>query len=215
MIYRSITCERGGNNVEARDRIVLALDVDTRDQALSLVKELACHVGVFKVGMQLFNSTGPSIVREINELGGRVFVDLKFHDIPNTVSAAGRVMTRLGCYMFNVHAAGGSEMMKALVQDVKTEARKVGVPEPLTLAVTVLTSINQAQLENEMFVKDMEVGELVVKWALMAKESGIVRGGLFTSGNPPRFARPAVLTLKRRNPGNPAGLVEANDQKRT
>lgn len=199
--------------MEARDRIVLALDVDTRDQALSLVKELACHVGVFKVGMQLFNSTGPSIVREINELGGKVFVDLKFHDIPNTVSAAGRVMTRLGCYMFNVHAAGGSEMMKALVQDVKTEARKVGAPEPLTLAVTVLTSINQVQLENEMFVKDMEVRELVVKWALMAKESGI--SGVVCSPQEITAIRQACgPDFKIVTPGIRPAWSEANDQKR-
>ena len=76
--------------MEARDRIVLALDVDSKAKAISLVKELAGYVGVFKVGMQLYNSVGPDIVKEINDLGGKVFVDLKFHAIPNTVAAAGR-----------------------------------------------------------------------------------------------------------------------------
>lgn len=199
--------------MEARDRIVLALDVDSREKALSLVKELAGHVGVFKVGMQLFNSTGPSIVREINALGGRVFVDLKFHDIPNTVAAAGRVMTRLGCYMFNVHAAGGREMMQALVQDVRTEAQKLGTEEPLTLAVTVLTSINQDQLENDMFVKDMEVKDLVVKWALMAKESGI--SGVVCSPQEITAIRQACgPDFKIVTPGIRPAWSEANDQKR-
>jgi hypothetical protein len=85
--------QQGGMVLQAKDRIVLALDVDTRQEALTLAKELREHVGVFKIGMQLFNSTGPDIVKQINDMGGRVFVDLKFHDIPNTVGAAGKVMT--------------------------------------------------------------------------------------------------------------------------
>jgi hypothetical protein len=141
--------------MEARDRIVLALDVDTKEKAISLVKELAGYVGVFKVGMQLYNSVGPDIVKEINDLGGKVFVDLKFHDIPNTVAAAGRVMAGLGCYMFNVHAAGGREMMQALSQELTAAAQSLKQPEPITLAVTVLTSISQEQLSREMYVQNI------------------------------------------------------------
>ena len=77
--------------MQAKDRIILALDVDTEKQALSLVEQLSPTIGVFKVGMQLYNSCGPQIVEKINQTGGKVFVDLKFHDIPNTVAAAGRV----------------------------------------------------------------------------------------------------------------------------
>ncbi len=159
--------------MEAKDRIILALDVDSKDKAIGLVEDLKKHIGVFKVGMQLFNITGPGIVKQINSMGGRVFVDLKFHDIPNTVAAAGRVMTGLDCYMFNVHAAGGREMMSTLVAEIEKEAVNLGAGVPLTLAVTVLTSISQEQLERDMFVSGLKVEELVVRWALMAKESGM------------------------------------------
>ena len=112
--------------MQAKDRIILALDVDSEAEALGFVGQLAPFVGAFKVGMQLFNSTGPSIVNKINELGGRVFVDLKFHDIPNTVAAAGRVMTRLNCHMFNVHAAGG----RVMLENVASSERRSQSPGP-------------------------------------------------------------------------------------
>ncbi len=163
--------------MRAKDRIILALDVDTEIQALDLVEKLKDYVGAFKVGMQLFNSVGPQIVEKINSLGGKVFVDLKLHDIPNTVGAAGRVLTRLEAYMFNVHAAGGRAMMDKLTTEVAREAEILGITPPLTLAVTVLTSISQPDLENDMFIRGMEIEELVANWALMAKEcklSGVV-----------------------------------------
>jgi len=199
--------------MQARDRIILALDVDSKEKALSLVQELAGHVGAFKVGMQLYNSVGPEIVREINNLGGRVFVDLKFHDIPNTVVAAGRVMVRLGCHMFNVHAAGGKEMMQSLVNEVQAESERLSKPEPITLAVTVLTSINQEQLANEMFVKNMQVKDLVVKWALMAKECGI--SGVVCSPREITAIREACGSdFKIVTPGIRPDWSAANDQKR-
>ncbi|HWP96163.1 MAG TPA: orotidine-5'-phosphate decarboxylase [Syntrophomonadaceae bacterium] len=159
--------------MQLKDRIILALDVDTQAEALSLVQELQPWVGYFKVGMQLFNSSGPEIVRRINDLGGQVFVDLKFHDIPNTVGAAGRVLTRLGCQMFNVHAAGGRKMMKAVVEEAQSEATRLGSQPPIILAVTVLTSIAQKELEEEMLVQGMPLPEVVRRWALMARDSGI------------------------------------------
>ena len=159
--------------MQPKDRIILALDVDSEVEALGFVRKLAPYVGAFKVGMQLFNSSGPSIVDKINQLGGRVFVDLKFHDIPNTVAAAGKVMTRLNCYMFNVHAAGGRAMLESVTGSVQEEAQHLGQPAPIILAVTVLTSIGQQELEKEMLVSGLEVEEVVVKWALMAKNAGI------------------------------------------
>jgi orotidine-5'-phosphate decarboxylase len=158
--------------LQAKDRIVLALDVDTEAEALALVEKLHDRVGVFKVGMQLFNSAGPGIVNQITARGGRVFVDLKFHDIPNTVAAAARVMTRLGCYMFNLHASGGREMMRAAAHAVRDEAAKSGMKQPLVLAVTVLTSLSQEQLRSEVHI-DRPLTELVTDWAFMAKESGM------------------------------------------
>lgn len=159
--------------MEARERIILALDVDTEKKALELVEKLIGSVGAFKVGMQLYNICGPLIVHRIQELGGRVFVDLKFHDIPNTVAAAARVMTGLNCFMFNVHAAGGREMMTAAIQSAQEEASRLSCSTPLALAVTVLTSISQQQLHDDMFITDRSVEQTVVDWAQMAQECGM------------------------------------------
>lgn len=199
--------------MEAKDRIILALDVDTRTQAMELVKELAPYVGVFKVGMQLFNANGPGIVDEINQLGGRVFVDLKLHDIPNTVASAGRVLTRLGCLMFNVHAAGGQTMMKELTRDVKAEAERIGAVAPLTLAVTVLTSISQQDLQNDMLINGLTLQDVVVKWALMAQTCGI--DGVVCSPQEIAAIRAACgPDFKIVTPGIRPAWSAANDQKR-
>lgn len=199
--------------MQAKDRIVLALDVDSREQALALVEELAQEVGVFKVGMQLFNSAGPDIVRRINDLGGKVFVDLKFHDIPNTVAAAGRVMTGLNAFMFNVHAAGGKEMMNQVAAAVKDEAARLDIEPPKILAVTVLTSISQQQMEDEMLISGRDVKDVVVKWALMAQAAGI--GGVVCSPEEITAIReacgPDFLIV---TPGIRPAWSEKNDQKR-
>jgi len=199
--------------LQAKDRIILALDVDTEKQALSLVEQLSPTIGVFKVGMQLYNSCGPQIVEKINQTGGKVFVDLKFHDIPNTVAAAGKVLTRLGCYMFNIHAAGGREMMNQLVKGVYEEAKLNNISPPLTLAVTVLTSISQSQLENDMFIKDKSVEETVVEWARMAQECGI--NGVVCSPQEITAIRNACgRDFKIVTPGIRPSWSAANDQKR-
>lgn len=199
--------------MQAKDRIILALDVDSEADALGFVSELAPYVGAFKVGMQLFNSTGPSIVNKINDLGGRVFVDLKFHDIPNTVASAGRVMTRLNCYMFNVHAAGGRAMLESVAASVKDEAEHLGSQAPILLAVTVLTSIGQQELEKEMLVSGLKVEEVVVKWALMAKNAGI--NGVVCSPREIEAIRSACGDdFKIVTPGIRPAWSEKNDQVR-
>ncbi|CFX75480.1 Aldolase-type TIM barrel [Syntrophomonas zehnderi OL-4] len=196
-----------------KERIVLALDVDTYDEALGLVRELTPYVGVFKIGMQLYNSIGPAIVQQVNELGGKVFVDLKLHDIPNTVGAAGRVLTRLNSFMFNVHAAGGREMMQYAAAEVSKEAARLGINPPLILAVTVLTSISDQQLKNEMYVNDLNVLELTVKWAVMAKESGL--NGVVCSPQEITAIRAACgPDFKIVTPGIRPRWSETNDQKR-
>lgn len=196
-----------------KDRIVLALDVDTHAEAIELVKDLTPYVGVFKIGMQLYNSIGPSIVEEVNALGGRVFVDLKFHDIPNTVGAAGKVLTRLNSFMFNVHAAGGREMMQKAAADAQSEADRLGIIPPTILAVTVLTSISDKQLQEEMHVDSMNVKELAVKWAVMAKESGL--NGVVCSPQEITAIRAACgPDFKIVTPGIRPRWSEANDQKR-
>ncbi|NLV15833.1 MAG: orotidine-5'-phosphate decarboxylase [Syntrophomonadaceae bacterium] len=158
--------------MQAKDRIVLALDVDNPEKALELVSRLKDHVGAFKIGMQLYNSVGPDILEKINEGGSRVFLDLKFHDIPNTVGAVSRVAARRGCWMFNVHAAGGAAMMTAAAQSSREEASKTGKNPPLVLGVTVLTSLSQDQLNAEIGIPG-SVEEVVSRWALLAKESGL------------------------------------------
>lgn len=199
--------------MQAKDRIILALDVDTKAQALNLVKELKDQVGAFKVGMQLFNSEGPAIVEEINDLGGQVFVDLKLHDIPNTVGAAGRVLTRLNALMFNLHAAGGREMMRKLAAEVADEANILAISPPLTLAVTVLTSISADDLVNDMLIKDYELTDVVVNWALMAKECNI--SGVVCSPREIQAIRSACgQDFKIVTPGIRPEWAVKNDQKR-
>lgn len=198
--------------MQAKDRIILALDVDTEKEALALVETLYDRVGAFKVGMQLFNSVGPGIVQKINQLGGRVFVDLKFHDIPNTAAAAGRVMTRLDAFMYNVHIAGGREMMTAVVKSTAEEANRLGVNPPAVLGVTVLTSISSTQLREEMKV-DKKVEELVVEWAVMAQECGL--SGVVASPQETALIReacgPDFLIV---TPGIRPAWSAAGDQKR-
>src|SRR5687767_10302780 len=129
-----------------QDKLIVALDIETADRALALFEELRDVVGMFKIGSQLFTAAGPGIVREIAAQGGRVFLDLKFHDIPNTVAAAGVEATRLGVSIFNVHASGGSEMMERTAHAVAETSEQEQLPKPAVIAVTLLTSANEATL---------------------------------------------------------------------
>ena len=101
---------------EAKEKIIVALDVPNREQALQLVEQLYDEVGAFKIGMQLYNAEGPSIVKEIQRLGGKVFIDLKLHDIPNTVAEATKVLTNLQAFIMTLHAGGGKKMLAAACQ---------------------------------------------------------------------------------------------------
>jgi orotidine-5'-phosphate decarboxylase len=130
----------------AKDKLIVALDLDSADQARSIINDLRDSVGMFKIGLQLFLAAGPAFVREMAGSGLRIFLDLKFHDIPQTVASAGTEAARLGVFMFNVHAAGGSEMMRRTVNAVKETAATEGLPETKVIAVTVLTSLDQAAL---------------------------------------------------------------------
>lgn len=126
--------------------LLVALDVDTVEEALTLANNLRGVVGGYKIGSRLFTSRGPAFVQQLVDNGDRVFLDLKFHDIPNTVAGAVAAATRLGVWMVNVHAAGGEVMMRAAKAAAVEEAAKAGRPTPLVIAVTVLTSFDQAQL---------------------------------------------------------------------
>jgi orotidine-5'-phosphate decarboxylase len=154
-----------------RERLIVALDVETLDQALALVRALAGEVGMFKVGKQLFTHAGPQAVRLIQNLGGEIFLDLKFHDIPNTVAKAAVEATRLGVKMFNVHASGSLEMMRATVKEVRRVCRQEKRRRPIMLAVTVLTSLNQDDLQRVGV--ERKVADQVVRLALLTKEAGM------------------------------------------
>ena len=128
------------------DRLLVALDVDTADRALALADQLHGVAGGLKVGSRLFTMAGPDLVRRLVESGARVFLDLKFHDIPNTVAQAVDAAVRTGAWMINVHASGGSAMMQAAARAAAEAATAEGRSAPVLLAVTVLTSMDQEAL---------------------------------------------------------------------
>jgi len=151
--------------------LVVALDVESADRALSLVEQLSGIAGMFKVGKELFTAAGPDVVRKIIALGERVFLDLKFHDIPNTVAKAGIQAVHLGVSIFNLHALGGSIMMRTTVESVKELAERERITKPLILGVTVLTSHSQDTLNEIGIVREM--AEEVVGLAQLCEASGL------------------------------------------
>ncbi len=154
-----------------RERLIVALDVDNLEQAEELVRLLAGEVGMFKIGKQLFTHAGPQAVRLIQHLGGEIFLDLKFHDIPNTVAKAAIEATRLGVKMFNVHASGSLEMMRTTAKEVERVCRPDKLRRPIMLAVTVLTSLGQDDLQRVGV--EHKVADQVVRLALLTKEAGM------------------------------------------
>lgn len=157
--------------LSTRERIIVALDVQTAEEARRLLSELGDKVGAFKIGLQLFTATGPEFVKEVTASGVKVFLDLKFHDIPNTVAKAGVEAAKLGVWMFNVHAVGGSEMMKRTSHDVAGFCTQNSITKPLIIGVTVLTSSNVDTLNEIGFTNDVE--KQVIKLAHLAADSGL------------------------------------------
>jgi orotidine-5'-phosphate decarboxylase len=154
-----------------RNPVIVALDVDSPAKALDLAEELRGVVGAVKVGSQLFTAAGPDIVRTLAGRGHRVFLDLKYHDIPNTVANAAAEAAKLGAWMFDVHASGGVAMMKAAREAAHASAAKAGVATPLVIAITVLTSFDQNTLES-VGVRGSIITQ-VDALAWLAQEAGI------------------------------------------
>lgn len=153
------------------NRVLVALDVDSAQQALSLANLLRGAVGGVKIGKQLFTAEGPSIVRTLAEQGHRVFLDLKFHDIPNTVAGAVQSAVRTGAWMINVHATGGRAMMRAAAAAATDAAKSAGRERPLIIAVTVLTSLDEAALREVGTTRPLR--EQVTQLAILSREAGL------------------------------------------
>ncbi|MBR90492.1 MAG: orotidine-5'-phosphate decarboxylase [Verrucomicrobiales bacterium] len=187
--------------------IIVALDVSTAEEALALARELADTVGAFKVGKELFVSAGPDIVRAIRDTGGAVFLDLKFHDIPNTVAKAVAAAARLDVQMLTLHTSGGRDMMAA----AEAEAQEADRP-PLVLGVTVLTSMDGHDLDE--IGLSMEPAAQVKRLAQLAHSAGL--RGLVCSPREIMTVRQALpREMQLVTPGiRPAGS-DVGDQKRT
>lgn len=154
-----------------KEKLIVALDVPTVGDARRLTRELEGSVGAFKIGSQLFTAAGPDFVRELVKEGQRVFLDLKYHDIPNTVAAAAVEATRLGVFMFNIHAAGGKEMMMRTRDDVLTTVAKENLKQPLIIAVTVLTSTDDETLQSIGI--ESSADEQVKRLAMLTAAAGL------------------------------------------
>jgi orotidine-5'-phosphate decarboxylase len=187
-----------------RERLIVALDVSSAGAAQALVERVGDAAGIYKVGLQLFTAAGPSFVRELVQSGRRVFLDLKLHDIPNTVSHAVKNAVDLGVHMLTVHASGGSAMLRAATE---AAGGKLNV-----LAVTVLTSLNDQDMDETGIAG--RVTDQALRMAVLAQNSGCQ--GIVSS------PREALLIRKSLGEGfaivtpgiRPAG-VESNDQQRT
>lgn len=192
--------------------IIVALDMPAAEKALSLAQALAPVVGAFKIGSELFTSAGPDIVRGLRDTGGNVFLDLKFHDIPNTVAKAVASATRLDVQMLTIHTSGGLAMMKAAEDAAQQTAAQLGRPPPLLLGVTVLTSMDATELA--AVGQPANPGKQVERLAALAADAGL--RGLVCSPleiAALRQALPASVQLVTpgiRGPGD-----EAGDQRRT
>ena len=156
---------------KTKDRIIVALDVETAAEARETIALLRAEVGAFKIGLQPFTSAGASFVREVVASGVKVFLDVKFHDIPNTVAKASVEAARLGVWMFNVHALGGSEMMQRTAENVREVCAKENLEQSKIIGVTVLTSSNQETLR-EVGV-EREVENQVVDLAKLSANCGL------------------------------------------
>lgn len=194
------------------NQILVALDVDTAEAAYALADQLRGAVGGFKIGSRLFTSHGPSVVEKLVARGDRVFLDLKFHDIPNTVAGAVAAATRLGVWMVNVHASGGHAMMKAASEAADAEASRASRARPIVIAVTMLTSLSEETM-GEIGVAGAMASQ-VGRLAMLAQSAGL--DGVVAS--PQEIAliwNRCGKTFEIVTPGIRGASEEKGDQRRT
>ena len=193
------------------DQLLVALDVDNAVHAIELSARLKGHVGGIKIGSTLFTAEGPALVRRLVDMGHRVFLDLKFHDIPHQVAGAVASATKLGVWMMTVHASGGSEMLKA-ARRASTEAAAIrNTPAPLIVAVTALTSLSDRTLLEIGVNRPM--GRQVEELAALAEASGL--DGVVASPHELPILRRRFPTLTIVTPGIRAASAPTDDQSRT
>jgi orotidine-5'-phosphate decarboxylase len=196
-----------------KEKLILALDLDDPGYALELVDRFGENISIFKVGLELFTVAGPSVVREIQDRGKRVFLDLKFHDIPNTVTGAALAATRLGVYMFNVHASSGLEAMKRCCDEVAELCTREDLQRPKMLGVTVLTSLDSDTLKNQFGIQH-SLRTHVKHMSALAQEAGL--DGVIASGHEVSMIRnrcgPEFLII---TPGIRPSWHPPDDQQRT
>ncbi len=198
--------------MDPNKRIILALDVATHNEAIETAKKFQEHISIFKVGLELFTSAGPKVVEDIHALGKDIFLDLKFHDIPNTTAKSALAAARLGVYMFNVHTLGGYEMMKRTADDLSEFSIKENVDRPKLIGVTILTSINQDMLRDDLSV-NVKMHTQVKHLAGLAQRAGL--DGVVASPEDAemirsRFGKDYLIVT----PGIRPSWAAADDQKR-
>lgn len=194
-----------------KDRLIVALDVPTKYEAISICQELQGRISFFKIGLGLFMAEGRNIIDVVHNLGGHVFLDLKLHDIPYQVASACRGIVKMGVEMLTLHTSGGLEMMKESVKAVQEEAARLNIHPPMALGVTVLTSLDEEALKNLGITNSLK--EITASQASLAKQAGL--DGIVASAHEISLIRKvvgeelAIITPGIRLPGE-----EAMDQKR-
>src|SRR5215213_576533 len=195
-----------------KEKIIVALDVETATEAREIIDEIGTEVGAFKIGLQLFTAAGASFVREVVGKNIKLFLDVKFHDIPNTVAKASVEVARLGVWMFNVHALGGGEMMRRTIENVREVCARENLQAPKIIGVTVLTSANRETL-NEVGI-EKEIDSQVVNLARLTAKCGL--DGVVAS---PLEVETIRSSIESRDflivtPGIRPGFATNDDQKR-
>ena len=193
------------------DQLLVALDVDNTVHAMEIAARLRGRVGGVKIGSTLFTAEGPAMVRRLVDQGHRVFLDLKFHDIPHQVAGAVAAATRLGAWMLTVHASGGFEMLRAAQRAAEETASARNTPAPLVLAVTALTSLDDRALLEVGVTRSME--RHVEELAALAQKAGI--GGIVASPQELTLLRDKFPNLTIVTPGIRASRISRDDQSRT
>ena len=196
------------------DKLLVALDVESAERAMQLVTTLRGLAGGFKIGNRLFTTEGPALVRRIVDAGSRVFLDLKYHDIPNTVEQAVEAAVGTGAWMINVHASGGTAMMEAAARAARETSTRLGRPAPLMIGVTVLTSINEQALR--AIGIERPVLQQVIALARLTQQAGL-QGVVASAQETPAIREACGPQFQIVTPGirGASAGSERNDQSRT